>query len=426
MVRRLMETAFFRYKNGVLHCEEIAIPSIAQTVPTPFYLYSHAALLQAFSDYEDAFRSLNPLICFAMKANSNAAVLRSFVKQGAGVDVVSGGELFRAVAAGADPTKIVFSGVGKTKDEIAEALSQGILQFNVESVEELHAIEDVARSHNQKAPIALRVNPNVDPKTHPYISTGLKKNKFGIAWEETIPAYREAKALSHIDIVGVSCHIGSQLTDLTPLIDSLKKLKELVIALKQEGITLKNLDLGGGLGITYKDEIPPSQKDYAKAVEPLLRNLELRLILEPGRSLVGNAGILVTQVLYTKPGEGKVFAIVDAAMNDLMRPALYDAYHHIQPLVEKGSKTPLTTDVVGPVCETGDFLAKDRPLPKLAQGDLLAVMSAGAYGSAMSSFYNSRPLIAEVMVSESQFEPVRRRWTTEDLIKGEQIPAFLR
>ena len=420
-----METTYFKFINGELYCEGVPIATLANQIKTPFYLYSAGALAASFTDYQHAFSQIDPLICFAMKSNSNVAVIRSFVRLGAGVDVVSGGELLRALWAGADPKKIVFSGVGKTRDELALALEKEILQFNVESVAELYALQDVAHSLGKQAPIALRVNPNVDPKTHPYISTGLKKNKFGIPWADVRAVYQEAKALSHIDIQAVSCHIGSQLTDISPFVDSLKKLRELVLALREDGITLSRIDLGGGLGIVYQDEVPPSKAQYAAAIVPIIRELGVKLMLEPGRSLAGNAGILVTKVLYTKPGPEKTFVIVDAAMNDLMRPALYGAYQAIQPVIQKQTAERLATDIVGPVCETGDFLAKDRPLPPLADDDLLAVMSAGAYGSAMSSTYNSRPLIAEVMVKGDHHAIIREPGRVEDLVKGESIPEFL-
>lgn len=421
-----METEFFKYQNDVLYTEGVNLKTLAATRPTPFYVYSAQALDKAFQDYQAAFSELSPLIAFAMKANSNQAIIRRFIKQGAGVDVVSGGELLRALKAGADPQKIVFSGVGKTDEEIALALTHGILQFNVESEAELDAIQSVAQTMNRRAPIALRVNPNVDPKTHPYISTGLKKNKFGIHFESARAAYLHAKTLDHLDIIGISCHIGSQLTDFSPLVDSAERVKSLVLSLKQDGISLRHIDLGGGLGIQYLNETAPSKQAYAEALAPILKEIEsglghpVRLILEPGRSLVGNAGILVTRVIYTKPNPDKTFVVVDAAMNDLMRPALYGAYQHIQP-VEKNDTPEIPSDVVGPICETGDFLAKDRPLAPVKRGDLLTVMSAGAYGSSMSSTYNSRPLVEEILVKGTEHVTIRTRSTIDDLIARESL-----
>ncbi len=421
-----METDFFTYQHNSLHCERVSVSQIAEKIPTPFYLYSHSALKAAYQSYAEAFSAFRPLISFAVKANSNGAVIKTLAQLGAGADVVSYGEMARALKAGVPAGKIVFSGVGKTAFEIEKALEAGIYQFNVESRSELHAIAEIAKRLKTRAPIALRVNPNVDPKTHPYISTGLKKNKFGIPAEEALSVYREAAALPALDVVAISCHIGSQLTDVSPFVESLSRLEALISDLKRDGIVLKRLDLGGGLGIRYRDENPPTPEAYAKAAGPLLKKIGLDLILEPGRSLCGSAGILVTKILYIKPGEEKTFVVVDGAMNDLMRPALYNAYQEIQPVETPTRANSITADVVGPVCETGDFFARDRTLPAPREGELLAIMSAGAYGAAMSSTYNSRPFIAEVMVSGDQFAIVRKPGTVEDLMVREQTPIFLK
>jgi len=350
-------------------------------------------------------------------------VLRTFVTLGGGVDIVSGGELFRALHAGADPGKIVYSGVGKREDEIRYALQQGILMFNVESYQELHVINGIASTMGIQAPVALRINPDIDPQTHPYIATGIKKAKFGIDIDWALEWYREAKGLSHLAIRGVSCHLGSQLTETGPFVEALKRVKELVLKLKGEGIEIKYVDLGGGLGITYHQEEPPDPREYAHAIIEEGKDLPCTFIFEPGRVLVGNAGILVTQVLYIKEGE-KNFVVVDAAMNDLVRPTLYGSYQEIVPIQEKKGDE-MVADMVGPICESGDFLARDRVMPRFAPGDLVAVMSAGAYGFAMSSTYNSRPRVAEVLVKDDAFHLIRERESYADLIRGEQIPSFL-
>ena len=342
------------------------------------------------------------------------------------MDIVSGGELFRALKAGVPASKIVFAGVGKKPDEIRDALKADILMFNVESPAEVHAINDVAASMGVKARVALRINPDIDPKTHPYISTGLKKSKFGIAADRALEEFKAAAAFSHIEVVGLHAHIGSQLTEVTPFVAALKKVLTMVQTLTDQGIPIRYLNIGGGLGITYSDETPPEPKDLAEAISPLVRDLKCVLIMEPGRVIVGNAGVLVTKVLYTKDGEAKRFLIVDAAMNDLIRPSLYDAYHDIKPLYENVMHAPKkTVDVVGPVCESGDFLAKDRVMPAMNAGDLMAVMSAGAYGFVMSSNYNSRPRVPEVLVHEGQIHVIRSRESYDDLVRGEQIPSFL-
>jgi len=414
---------FFQHKAGVLHCEECSVEAIAREVGTPFYLYSYRTLVRHFQAFDSAFQDLPHLVCYSAKANSNMAVLRTFVTLGGGVDIVSGGELFRALHAGADPGKIVYSGVGKREDEIRYALQQGILMFNVESYQELHVINGIASTMGIQAPVALRINPDIDPQTHPYIATGIKKAKFGIDIDWALEWYREAKGLSHLAIRGVSCHLGSQLTETGPFVEALKRVKELVLKLKGEGIEIKYVDLGGGLGITYHQEEPPDPREYAHAIIEEGKDLPCTFIFEPGRVLVGNAGILVTQVLYIKEGE-KNFVVVDAAMNDLVRPTLYGSYQEIVPIQEKKGDE-MVADMVGPICESGDFLARDRVMPRFAPGDLVAVMSAGAYGFAMSSTYNSRPRVAEVLVKDDAFHLIRERESYADLIRGEQIPSFL-
>ncbi len=417
---------FFEYREDELYCEDVPVSRIAKEVGTPCYIYSHATLIRHFQAYDSAFRNIPHLIAFAMKANSNLAILRLMAKEGSGADIVSGGELFRALKAGIPPSKIVFAGVGKSPDEIREALKADILMFNVESPAEIRAINDVAASMGKPARIALRINPDVDPKTHPYISTGMKKSKFGIAADRALEEYRAAASLSHIDVCGVHAHIGSQLTDVTPFVDSLKKVVALLQTLKNQDIDIRYLNIGGGLGITYAEEKPPLPHELADAVSPLVKDLGVTLVMEPGRVIVGNAGVLVTTVLYEKTGETKHFAIVDAAMNDLIRPSLYGAYHEIRPVNRQaGLRTKQLMDVVGPVCESGDFLAKDRMLASVKPGELLAVMSAGAYGFVMASNYNSRPRAPEVLVKGADFHVIRARETYDDLIKGETIPEFL-
>jgi len=414
----------FHYHNNCMYCEDVPVPEIAQKTGTPFYLYSHATLRHHFLVFQKAFEGIPHLICFSVKANSNIAVLRLFGNLGGGLDIVSGGELFRGLKAGIPPERIVFSGVGKRRDEIVYALKSGILMFNVESHQELELIDRCAARLNKKAPISLRVNPDVDPGTHPYISTGLKTNKFGLSEAEAIEAYRWAGGRPHLDVIGISCHIGSQLTEVDPFLDALRHVKGLIAVLNASGISVTYLDLGGGLGITYDQESPPLPSEYGKAILETLGDSAFTLILEPGRVIVGNAGILVTRVLYTKKSEGKDFVIVDSAMNDLVRPSLYGAYHAIEPVIKDRSGT-LRADIVGPICESGDFLARDREIPEVQPGDLLAIMSAGAYGFTMSSNYNSRPRIPEVMVKGNQFYIIRRRESHQDLIAGESIPDFL-
>ena len=414
----------FQYRGDQLYCEDVSVAAIAQELGTPFYLYSRHTLESHFQAFDSPFHGTPHLVCFSAKANSNLAVLRIFTRLGGGVDVVSGGEIFRALKAGCPPERIVYSGVGKRPDEIEYALEVSILMFNVESDQELLTIQAIAQKMGRKAPVALRVNPDVDPRTHPYISTGLKKNKFGINIQKSLDDYRLAQTLPHLKVVGVSCHIGSQLTEVGPFVEALQKIKELVLRLKSEGIPIEYIDMGGGLGITYSEEEPPHPREYAQALLREFQGLNGTLILEPGRVIVGNAGILVTRVLYTKQGEVKNFVVVDAGMNDLIRPSLYGAYQHIQP-VKRESRPEVKVDVVGPICESGDFLAKDRKLPKVEPGELLAVMSAGAYGFTMSSNYNSRPRAPEVLVDRDRFFVIREREDYDDLIKGEVIPPFL-
>jgi diaminopimelate decarboxylase len=415
---------FFEYKNHQLQCEGIPIREIAEKVGTPFYLYSYHTLVRHFTVFDEAFKGIPHIICYSAKANSNLALLRLFINLGGGVDVVSGGELYRALRGGAAPHKIVFSGVGKREDEIEYALKTGILMFNVESSQELQVINEVAGRIGKKAPIAIRVNPDIDPKTHPYISTGLKQNKFGIDVLRAPMAYRLASQLPNLKIVGIDCHIGSQLVEVEPIIVALRKLKELVENLRKKGIEIQYLDLGGGLGITYEDEEPPHPIEYASTILEEIRGFGCTLILEPGRVIVGNAGVLVSKVLYTKENEEKRFVIVDAGMNDLVRPSYYGSYHQILPVKEE-SREEIVADVVGPICESSDFLAKGRKIPNLLSGELIAIMSAGAYGFSMSTNYNSRPRIAEVLVRDDQMFVIRQREDYEDLIRGEKIPDFL-
>ncbi len=415
---------YFEYRNGELFAEGVPVQRIAREVGTPAYIYSLATLKRHYRVFDQAFARLSHLVCFSMKSNSNLAVLRAFVKEGGGFDIVSAGELFRALKAGADPKKIVFSGVGKKKVEIEYALNAGILMFNVESEQELTVLNEVARGVEKKAPISLRVNPDVDPKTHPYISTGMKKSKFGIDIKRSLEVYKQALSLAHLEVIGVDCHIGSQLTTIPPFVDALSRVKVFVEALRKEGARIRYLDLGGGLGIRYKDEEPPHPEEYAGALIQGLRGLDVTLILEPGRVVVGNAGILVTEVLYLKEGEEKTFVVVDGGMNDLIRPALYGSYQAIRPVVERKGEM-IVADVVGPICESGDFFAKDREIPRPQEGDLLAVMSAGAYGFTMSSNYNSRPRAPEILVDGDNFHVVRKRESFEDLISGETIPPIL-
>jgi diaminopimelate decarboxylase len=417
----------FEYDADHLHCERVPLARIAAEVGTPTYVYSLAALRNGYRAYDRALAAVPHVVCYAIKANDTLAVVRAFAKEGSGFDIVSGGELARALRAGADPKRIVFAGVGKQPDEMEAALRAGILMFNVESGAELEALAAVAERLGSRAPVAIRVNPDVDPKTHPYISTGMKKSKFGVAIETALELYARAATLPVLEIVGVDCHIGSQLTSLSPFVDAWARIRKLVGDLRQRGHRIRYVDLGGGLGITYGDERPPSPADYGTAIADTARDLDVTILVEPGRSLVGNAGVLLTRVLYLKAGPIKRFVVVDAAMNDLIRPALYEAFHAIVPVERRadGRDTAVAVDVVGPVCESGDFLAQDRPLPPVTNGDLLAVMSAGAYGFVMASNYNARPRPAIVMVDGDRFDVVRRRETIDDLLRGESIPDSL-
>ena len=419
----------FEYRNGEMFAEGVALKRIAREVGTPAYVYSLATLKRHFKVFDQAFSKVRHIVCFSVKANSNLALLRAFAKEGSGFDIVSGGELFRALKVGADPTKIVFSGVGKKREEIEYALNSGILMFNVESEQELIALNDIASSMGKRAPISLRVNPDVDPQTHPYISTGMKKAKFGVDIKKSLETYRKAVSLRNVEVVGVDCHIGSQLTSITPFVDALAKVREyldrvLAGEMKKEGAQIRYLDLGGGLGINYHDETPPSPDEYAKAIVEGLEGLDVTLILEPGRVIVGNAGILLTEVQYIKETDSKNFVIVDGGMNDLIRPALYGSYQAIQPVVENRAQK-IVADVVGPICESGDFFAKDREIPRPQRGDLLAIMSAGAYGFTMASNYNSHPKPPEVLVDGEKYYVIRRRESFDDLINGETIPPLL-
>ena len=417
----------FALKNGALYAESVSLASIAERFGTPAYVYSRAALTASLQEFQDVLGAhpagQNALVCYAAKANSNLAILNLFARLGAGFDIVSGGELSRVLAAGADPRKVVFSGVGKTAAEMRQALEAGIFCFNIESAPELERLNEVAGTLGKQAPVSLRVNPNVDPKTHPYISTGLKEAKFGVAYDDARALYRHAAALPHIAVAGIDCHIGSQLLDPAPFAEALDRVLALIDQLAEDGIAIHHLDMGGGLGIRYKDDqIQPTVASYLTPLLDKLAGRKLQVVLEPGRRLVGNAGLLLTRIEYLKHGEGKNFAIIDAAMNDLMRPALYEAWHDILPVVTR-TGAAATYDVVGPVCESGDFLGQARSLC-VEPGDLLAVMSAGAYGMAMSSNYNTRPRAVEVMVDGDQVHVIRRRETVTELFAGEQaLPA---
>lgn len=410
---------YFHKKSGELHAEDTPLSEVADQFDTPAYVYSKTALIAAFNNFEAGLSNFSHLICFAVKANPNLAILNLFASIGAGFDIVSGGELARVIAAGGDPSKIVFSGVGKTADEMRAALSAGIFCFNVESAAELERLNAVAGEMGKVAPVSLRVNPNVDAKTHPYISTGLKNNKFGVAYEDAFGLYQRASDMPNIAVHGVDCHIGSQLTELSPFLDSMDRVLALVDQLEAVGIHIQHIDVGGGIGICYSDETPPDFSVYAAAVLKKVEGRNVKLVFEPGRALVGNAGVLLTKVEYLKHTESKNFAIVDAAMNDLMRPALYDAYHEILAVKPRQGEA-LNYEIVGPVCESGDFLGHDRMLA-LEEGDLLAIMSAGAYGMSMSSNYNTRPRAAEVMVDGDKCHLIRRRETVAELFALEKV-----
>ena len=412
----------FTYKNGVMHADEVSLASLAAEIGTPFYCYSEGAIITQYRSYVDAFTDQDTIICYAMKANDNLAILRTFAELGAGADVVSGGELQRALAAGIPPAKIIFSGVGKTEDELALALSSNIMQINIESFAEMELLSRIATARGITAEIAIRINPNVDAETHDKIATGRKQDKFGINIEFAAEAYRKAAALPGLDTAAVAVHIGSQLTSLKPFQAAFGRVAELVGELRRNCHEIRRVDLGGGLGINYDGETPPTPAAYANIVKETVGHLGCRVLLEPGRNLVGNAGVLVTQVIYTKEGEDRDFVIVDAAMNDLIRPALYDAYHGIRPVIEPGDGASLKcVDVVGPVCETGDTFTRGRNLPHFSAGDLLVFNSAGAYCAVMSSTYNARPHVPEVLVRDTKFSIVRARQTIEDMLRAEKF-----
>ncbi len=418
----------FHYIDGVLHAENVPVPEIAKAVGTPFYIYSTATLERHYKVFSEAFSDVDAMVCYAMKANSNQAVLKTLAKLGAGIDVVSGGELRRALAAGVPASRIMFSGVGKTPAEMDLALEAGIYCFNVESEPELEVLNLRAVKAGKKAHVSFRINPDVDAKTHAKISTGKKENKFGISYQRARAVYAHAATLPGIDVSGIDMHIGSQITELQPFEDAFRLLRELVESLRGDGHTISHVDIGGGLGIPYKDDNnpPPLPDAYAHIVKNELKSLNCKIVTEPGRLIVGNAGILVTEVLYVKDGGEKSFVIVDAAMNDLIRPTLYEAYHGIRPVVQPSADAPrIKADVVGPVCETGDYLALDREMAEPEPGDLIAVSSAGAYGAVQAGTYNSRLLVPEVLVSEDQFHIIRPRGTYEELIALDSVPAWL-
>ena len=415
---------YFEYRDGKLFCEDVSVKAIAKKVGTPFYLYSHATFARHFTVFDRAFGQMPHIVCYSLKANPNGALLRTIAGSGGGADIVSGGELFRALNAGIPANKIVYSGVGKSPEELRYAIDSGIRMINIESEGEFKTLKKLSRKMKRRVPVSIRVNPEIDPKTHPYITTGLKKNKFGILWDDASRIYREMAVEEYLAPVGISSHIGSQILELGPFIEAVTSLKKMILELRGAGLAIEMLDIGGGLGITYKDELPPDPKDYAKVVSENLGDIGITLILEPGRVIVGNSGMFVTKMLYVKETAGKTFYIVDGAMNDLVRPSLYNAYHDIIPVEQKKRKSKIV-DLVGPICESGDFLAKDRELAGLKEGEFVAVKSAGAYGYAMSSNYNSRRRAAEVLVRGDEFFVVRKRETFKDLIRGEKIPSFL-
>ena len=409
---------YFDYRDGELHCEGVPLRNIADAVGTPVYIYSEQTLRRHVRVFDEAFHSIPHLICYAVKANSNINILRRFAEWGTGFDIVSGGELFRVLRAGASPEKVIFAGVGKTAQEIRYALDAGILFFNVESPAELELIHSIARETNQHARVSIRANPDVDPRTHPYISTGMQKHKFGVSLSDARELYRNARRLQNIDVVGVQCHIGSQITEIAPFEQALASLREFILELKGEGLALKYLDFGGGLGISYSTEDPPSPAAYGAAVAAATRDLGLTIVLDPGRVIVGNAGVLLARVILKKSHGAKTFLVVDAGMNDLIRPALYGSHHQLWPARTRNEKE--IVDVVGPVCESADFIAKDREIAVLQPGELLAVMSAGAYSFSLSSNYNSRPRAAEVLVTGETYQVIRKRESFEDLVRLEE------
>jgi len=419
---------YFEYLKDELYCEEVPISKIAKTVGTPAYVYSYKTLKRHFQVFDNAFKGIPHIICYSCKANSNLAVLAIMGRLGGGIDIVSEGELYRALSAGIPAEKIVYSGAGKTVNEIKAAINAKTLMINIESEGELHTIAKIAGRMKRQVPVSIRVNPQIDPKTHPYITTGLKKNKFGIIWDDALRLYNEMKKEPYLAPIGISSHIGSQILELSPFMEAVKSLREMADQLKDNGISIKYLDIGGGLGITYKDELPPSPDDYAGVIKKGLEGTGITLVLEPGRVLVGNSGIFLTKLLYVKKVPGKTFYIVDGAMNDLVRPALYSAYHEIIPVIreDEGSNgEKIKVDIVGPICESGDFFAKDRNMPNVKAGEILVVMGAGAYGFSMSSNYNSRRRVAEVLVKGNEFFIIRKRETFKSLTKGESIPSFL-
>jgi diaminopimelate decarboxylase len=407
-----------RGTDRALHLEGVPLEEIAAAYGTPVYVYSRAAMTRSYRAIDAAFRGRPHHVCYAVKANPSGDILRTLAGLGAGADIVSGGELYRSLRAGVRPCEIVFSGVGKSRRELAEALDAGILMFNVESFSELAALDETARAMGKRAPVALRVNPDVDPRTHPYVATGLRTSKFGIRRDRVLEGYARARGLANVDAIGISCHIGSQLDSIAPFAEAAGNVGALVRALREDGFEIRAVDLGGGLGIRYDDEDPPSPAAYVDALYGALGDLDAAIVVEPGRSVVGNAGLLLTRALYTKKADDARFAVVDAGMNDLIRPSLYGSFHAIEHAAAV-DREPETTDVVGPICESGDFLARRREMPRVVAGDLLAVLGAGAYGFAMASTYNSRPLAAEVMVSAGRHRLIRERGTYEDLVRGE-------
>lgn len=418
---------YFEYQNGRLFCEGSDVALVAQKQGTPLYVYSYQAMVDQYKKLDTAFAEIDHLICYAVKANTNKAILTTFFNLGCGADVVSGGELLRSLQAGCPANKIVFSGVGKTNEEIHLAIQEGILQFNVECEQELLNIQRIAKFLDEKARIAIRVNPDVDPKTHPYISTGLKTEKFGVDIKQAVDLYQKAQNLSHIEITGIHCHIGSQILETTPFEEAFQKIKQLVLQLKDLGISLSHLDIGGGFGIAYQDEVVPEASEYAKSFIAPLKELGLKIIIEPGRFLVGNAGVLVTKVLYGKTNsEGEVFTLVDAGMADLIRPMLYQAKHKIVPVEKFNDRKTIRTHIAGPYCESTDVLARDLEMPVSAAGEYLAVMSAGAYGMSMASLYNSRGRASEVMIKDKMFYIIKKPDRLEDYTKQESVPEFLK
>ncbi|HEX2966224.1 MAG TPA: diaminopimelate decarboxylase [Syntrophorhabdaceae bacterium] len=415
---------YFNYRKGELFCEDVPLKDITDAVGTPVYVYSYNTFRRHFEVFDKAFHKMPHVVCYSCKANANGALLKTIASLGGGADIVSGGELFKAIKMGIPRDKIVYSGVGKTEEELISAIKADILMINVESEQELALLKRLSADMRRRVPVSIRVNPQIDPKTHPYITTGLKKNKFGVLWGEALKLYEEIAKEKYLVPAGISSHIGSQILELGPFIDAVKSLKSMVGELRAKGIFLRMIDIGGGLGITYRNELPPKPAEYAQVIGKELRNSGLTLILEPGRVIVGNSGIFVTKVLYVKNVPEKTFYIIDGAMNDLVRPSLYDAYHEILP-VKKSRKDRIKADFVGPICESGDFFAKDREITRLSQGDLLAVFGAGAYGYSMSSNYNARRRVAEVLVRDSEFYVVRKREALNDLMRGESVPSFL-